>query len=100
MKNQPGHPYEYQVLVEYITPVSSEEPLNYSEEVVRQALALKIQHLTGSLSVSIAALPDGGGWEINSHNIAIAGNTVIFTILLQRPRKPEITRDFRVDGYT
>ena len=74
------HPYEYKILVEYI---SAEEQGKYphfshieDQEGFIKTLEKVFMHLPESISE---------GWEVNSHNITASRNTLIVTVLLRRP---------------
>ena len=74
------HPYEYKILVEYINPARDSRIPHYSHESDQRAL-------TSMLEVVATHLPEaiGEGWEVNSHSLILAKNTVIITVLLRRP---------------
>ena len=76
-----GHQYEYRMLVEYINPMRDSRIPHYSHEPDQS-------ELTSMLDKVVTYLPEavGEGWEINSHSLTMAKNTVIVTILLRRPR--------------
>ena len=75
------HPYEYKILVEYLTPTPSSVTPHYGETTDEQSLTLALQEVVEHLPESI-----GEGWEVNSHGLTLAENTVILSILLRRPR--------------
>jgi len=63
-----SHPYEYKVLVEYVSP----------EEAGRYPHFTRIEDQEG-LNKTLE--------DIFSHDIAISRNTLIITVLLRRPKK-------------
>jgi phage gp29-like protein len=75
-----GHPYEYKVLVEYISPEEMGRYPHFShledQEGLTKTLNEVFQHLAGSIPK---------GWEVNSHNITVSRSTLIITVLLRRP---------------
>jgi hypothetical protein len=74
------HPYEYRMLVEYINPARDSRVPHYSHE-------LDQDELTSMLGKVVNYLPEaiGEGWEVNSHSLTLAKNTLIVTVLLRRP---------------
>ena len=73
------HPYEYKILVEYLTPTVGSVSPNWGKESDEKSL-------TGKLEEVVAHLPEaiGDGWEVNSHGITVAKETVILSVLLRR----------------
>jgi len=73
------HPYEYKILVEYLTPTVGSVSPNWGKESDEKSL-------TGKLEEVVAHLPEaiGEGWEVNSHGITVAKETVILSVLLRR----------------
>jgi hypothetical protein len=80
MKN---HPYEYKVLVEYISPKEVGRYLHFTRIEDQDGLTKTLEEIFEHLPESIEA-----GWEVISHNIAVSRNTLIITVLLRRPKKP------------
>jgi hypothetical protein len=76
----PRHPYEYRILVEYINPARDSRVPHYSHEPDQD-------ELTSMLARVVTYLPEaiGEGWEVNSHSLTLAKNTLIVTVLLRRP---------------
>jgi len=74
-----SHPFEYQVLVEYISPEEPGRFPHFSHVDDQESLTKIIKDV-------FTHLPDliPEGWEVNSHNIAISRNTLIITVLLRR----------------
>jgi hypothetical protein len=74
------HPYEYKIMVEYINPSRDSRIPHYSHETDQD-------ELTSILDRVVTHLPEaiGEGWEVNSHSLTLAKNTLIVTILLRRP---------------
>ncbi len=82
-----SHPYEYKVLVEFISPEEDGLYPHFShfedQEGLTRTLEAVFKHLPGSLEA---------GWEVVSHDIAVSKNTLIATVLLKRLKKAK-TRD-------
>ena len=75
------HPYEYKVLVEYLTPEQPGDDPHFSHIEDQASLTASLGDVMGHLPASI---PEG--WEVVSHDLTIARNTVILTVLLRRER--------------
>ena len=75
-----SHPYEYKVLVEYISPEDRGRYPHFSHIDDQEALTPVVQDVFAHLPQSI---PEG--WQVNSHNIAVSRNTLIVSVLLRRP---------------
>jgi hypothetical protein len=76
-----SHPYEYKVLVEYVNPEERGRFPHFTHQEDQEALSSIIGEVFANLPESIEE-----GWEVNSHNITIARDTLIITILLRRQR--------------
>jgi len=74
------HPYQYRILVEYLTPTTGSMKPNYGEESDEQSLTAKREEAVEHLPDAIAE-----GWEVNSHSLTVARDTVILSALLRRP---------------
>ncbi|MBE9477817.1 MAG: hypothetical protein IMY81_01065 [Chloroflexi bacterium] len=74
------HPYQYSVLVEYLTPTMGSMRPDYGEESDEQSLTAKLEEAVEHLPDAIAE-----GWEVNSHSLTVARDTVILSVLLRRP---------------
>ena len=75
------HQYEYKMLVEYINPARESRVPHYSHEPDQDELASMLDRVVTHLPEAI-----GEGWEVNSHSLTLANNTLIVTVLLRRPR--------------
>jgi hypothetical protein len=75
------HPYEYKVLVEYISPQEAGRYPHFTRMEDQEGLRRTLEDVFSHLAESI---PDG--WEVVSHNIAASRNTMIVTILLRKPK--------------
>ena len=75
-----GHPYEYKVLVEYISPEETGRYPHFSHIEDQKGLTKTLDEVFAHLAESI---PEG--WEVNSHNITVSRSTLIVTVLLRRP---------------
>lgn len=81
-----AHPYVYGVIVEYFTLIRLGGSPDYGDKPAQEALQLKLgEWIRDELPNKIASLPMGTAWEVNSHSLTLAGDTVILSILLQRP---------------
>ena len=74
-----AHPYEYNILVEYITPEETGKYPHFTHIEDQEGLTLTLEEVFKHLPESI---PDG--WEVNSHSLTISRNTVIITVLLRK----------------
>ncbi|MCJ7605546.1 MAG: hypothetical protein MUO19_05875 [Dehalococcoidales bacterium] len=77
-----SHPYEYKVLVEYITPEQSGLYPHFSHMEDQEGLTRTLEDIFARLPQSI---PEG--WEVNSHNITPSRNTLILTVVLRRRKE-------------
>jgi len=82
-----AHPYEYRFIVEYLTPVPISGKPNFGEQRDQMILNQKFAEFTGRLPEMIDEVPGGDGWEVNSHSFMWANDTIVVSILLQRPRR-------------
>ena len=75
-----SHPYEYKILVEYVTPEQKGKYPHFThiedQEGFTKTLEEIFSHLAGAINE---------GWEVNSHNMTVSRNTLILTLLLRRP---------------
>ncbi|MBN1176609.1 MAG: hypothetical protein JXA51_02900 [Dehalococcoidales bacterium] len=74
-----SHPYEYKVLVEYINPEEAGRSPHFTHDEDQEGL-------TGTIDEVFTHLPETipEGWEVISHNITAARDTLIITVLLRR----------------
>jgi len=77
-----GHPYEYKVLVEYISPEEAGRYPHFTRIEDQQGFTVTLNEVFKNLPKSV---PEG--WEVLSHNIMPSRNTLIITVLLRRPIK-------------
>jgi len=77
------HPYEYRSLLKYASFQMEGLP-NPEQEVLD--LNKELGKLASELPKALSTMPDAEGWEVNSHSLALVGNTLLVSILLQRPR--------------
>ena len=73
------HPYEYKMLVEYISPENAGKYPRFTHVEDQEGLTRTIDDVFAHLPEEI---PEG--WEVNSHGITISRNTVIISVLLRR----------------
>ena len=76
------HPYEYKVLVEYLSPEETGRYPHFTRIEDQQGFTLTLNEIFKSLPMSV---PEG--WEVISHNIMPSRNTLIITVLIRRPVK-------------
>jgi len=74
-----SHPYEYKILVEYVSPDERGKYPHFSHFEDQEGLTKTLEDIFAHLPESISK-----GWEVNSHNIAVSRNTLIITVLLRR----------------
>jgi hypothetical protein len=77
-----SHPYEYKILVEYVSPEEAGRYPHFTRPEDQAGLTRTLEDIFSNLPDSI---PEG--WEVNSHNITRYRNTLIATVLLRRPVK-------------
>ena len=81
-----AHTYAYGMIVEYFTPIKLNSKPDYGDKPGQEALQLKLTERTrDELPKIIESLPMGTAWEVNSHNLTLAGDTFILSVMLQRP---------------
>ena len=73
--------YEYKVLTEYVTPDQPGRYPHFTHIEDQESLTKTIENVFEHLPESI---PEG--WSVNSHNVTISRNTLIITVLLQKPK--------------
>lgn len=74
------HPYEYKVLVEYLSPEEKGRFPHISRTEDQEGITRTIEEVFAHLPESV---PEG--WEVNSHNITISRDTLMITVLLRKP---------------
>ena len=74
-----SHPYEYRMLVEYLTPMPKSVVPHYDGAKDGKSLTLALEEVVKHLPDAIEE-----GWEVNSHGLTISENTIILSILLRR----------------
>ena len=80
------HPYEYKVLVEYLTPETAGKYPHFTHIEDQEGLTRTLEEVFQHLPESI---PDG--WEVNSHSLSVSGSTIIVTVLLVRKKDQSIS---------
>ncbi len=77
-----SHPYEYKVLVEYISPEEKGKYPHFGhiedQEGFSSTLTDVFQHLPESIPT---------GWEVVSHDIALSRNTVVISVLIRHQKR-------------
>jgi len=86
-----SHPYEYKILVEYISPETKGKYPHFSRVEDQEGLTKTLEEVFEHLPEHIQE-----GWEVNSHNLTISRNTMVVTVLLKRP-VPKRSRVVRAD---
>jgi hypothetical protein len=76
------HPYEYKMLVEYLTPVPSSITPHYTERRDEESLTLALNDAVKHLPNAIEE-----GFDVHSHGLTIVENTIILSVLLRRHRQ-------------
>jgi hypothetical protein len=74
-----SHPYEYKVMVEYISPEETGRYPHFTHIENQKGLTRTLEEIFSHLPDSIAE-----GWEVVSHDVAVSRNTLIVTVLLKR----------------
>ena len=74
-----SHPYEYKMLLEYISPEEKGRFPHFSHIEDQEGFTKTIDEIVAHLP---EVIPEG--WEVNSHNLSISRNIIIITILLRR----------------
>jgi hypothetical protein len=82
-----SHPYEYTMMVQYITPSTTSQVPDYGEEDAQHSLTGEFSRMAKMLPEAFDAMPADADWEINSHSLSFTGNTVVVSFLLRRPRR-------------
>ena len=77
-----SHPYEYKVLVEYISPEEAGKDPHFTHMEDQEGLIETLEEVFSHLPDAIE-----DGWEVVSHNVAGVRNTLIVTVLLKRLKK-------------
>ena len=75
-----GHPYEYKILVEYLSPEETGRYPHFTHIEDQEGFELSLNEVFEHLPESV---PEG--WEILSHDIMSSRNTLIITVLIRRP---------------
>lgn len=78
-----AHGYEYASAVQYLTPVITEDPPDFSSKTTQAGFMKELMALDKRLP-NILDSYEGGLWAINSRSITVVGNTFIISYLLQR----------------
>ena len=74
-----SHPYEYKMLVEYISPEQTGKYPHFTRVEDQEGLTQTIDDVFAHLPEEI---PEG--WEINSHSITISRSTLLISVLLKK----------------
>ena len=73
------HPYEYKMLVEFISPEQTGKYPHFTHVEDQEGLTKTIDDVLAHLPEEV---PEG--WEVNSHSITISRNTLIISILIRK----------------
>jgi len=80
-----AHKFEYRLMQKWITERPISKIPDYSIEQARDALGAHLDIVADDLPDAINKRSSGGDWEVNSHSFAFIGNSILISILLQRP---------------
>ena len=83
MEEKLEHPWEYTHLVQFATPKTKPD---YNTKEGQQALIKTSGRIFSKLPEIIDKMPTGGGWQVNSHSILLVNDSVVVSVLLQRPK--------------
>jgi hypothetical protein len=75
-----AHLFEYATAIQYMTPVGTPDLSNKQAQL---GFLKSMGNLTKNMPKMLESL-EGGGWDVNSHNIMFHDNTFVITFLLQR----------------
>lgn len=78
------HPWEYTHLVQFATPKTKPD---YSTKEGKQSLIKASGQVFARLPKIIDKMPMGGGWQVNSHSFLLVDDSIMVSILLQRPKR-------------
>ena len=78
------HPWEYTHLVQFATPKIKPD---YSTKEGKQSLIKASGQVFAKLPKIIDKMPMGGGWQVNSHSIFLVNDSIMVSVLLQRPKR-------------
>ncbi len=81
------HPFEYKMLVEYISPEAHGQYPHFTRPDDQEGLCATLDEVFSHLPDSV---PEG--YEVVSHDITISRNTMIVTVLLRRPTRARTAR--------
>ena len=79
------HAYEYRLMALYLSPQKGALP-DYTAPNTQASLTSELGKTASNLNRILATMPDGEGWNVNSHSLTFIGGTVVLSILLQRSR--------------
>ncbi len=74
-----SHPYEYKVMVEYISPENAGSYPHFTHIEDQEGLTKTLEDVFRHLPQCLEE-----GWEVISHDICSSRNTLIITVLLKR----------------
>jgi hypothetical protein len=74
------HPFEYKVMVEYVSPEEKGKYPHFSHIEDQEGLTTTLEDVFSHLPEYV---PEG--WEVNSHSITASRSTLIISVLLKRP---------------
>lgn len=84
MEQDLEHPWEYTHLVQFATPKTKPD---YSTKEGKQNLIKAGGQVFTKLPKIINKMPMGGGWSVNSHSILLVNDSIMISVLLQRPKR-------------
>ena len=74
-----SHPYEYKVLVEYVSPEKDGLYPHFTHLEDQEGLTKTLQDIFSHLPEYLE-----DGWEVVSHDITVSRNTLVVTVLLKK----------------
>lgn len=78
-----AHKKRYAIMT-YFEPIQPSGSPDFSEMPAQKGLVERLTNLTAKLPEAIDKFSPDYDWEINSHSLTLAGNTIIVSILLRR----------------
>ena len=86
METRLDHPWEYTQIVQVTTPKTK---LDFSTKEGQQSLINTSGKIFNNLPKIIDKMSTGGGWLVNSHSIVMVDDSIMVSVLLQRPKETD-----------
>lgn len=74
-----GHPYDYDILVEYISPENRGDAPHFSHTSDQAGFTQALREIINHLPESVE-----DGWEVISHDMTFSRETIILSVLIRR----------------